>query len=382
MIKLLTSINLSVKKWLKNKLISLLQSFIRRWGNILNINSMLMNSTGIKLVDLSFWAMNRYPSTYQTMTALDSAGISYLSKVKGTNMESMFGGMYSNQVCPNLTTLNTSSWDTSEVTSMRGMFGGAQKLTTVDISGWDTSKVTDMSYMFTFCRVINNLNVSSWNTANVTNMCDMFYGCDKLTTLNCAGWNTSKVTDISYMFGGCDALTSVGNLGNWNVSKVTSMRNMFEDAPITSINVSTWNTSACSSFDYMFCNTKLTSIDLGSNFTNANMDMSSDAYHMLAECTNLKVIRIASNTFRLTGSNSMFEDDTALQYLILDTTSVIPMGGSNIEKLNTTCKILVPASLLNSYKGSTNWSSRSSQFDSIANYTITRSNGQVTVVKK
>ena len=55
------------------------------------------------------------------------------------------------------------------------------------------------------------------------------------------------------------------------------------------------------------------------------------------------------------------------------------MNDLNCGGLNTTCKILVPSALLDTYKSATNWSSRASQFDAIENYTITRSNGRITV---
>jgi len=45
------------------------------------------------------------------------------------------------------TTLNLSSFDTSNVTNMHGMFWGAEA-TTLDLSSFDTSSVTNMYYMF------------------------------------------------------------------------------------------------------------------------------------------------------------------------------------------------------------------------------------------
>ena len=55
------------------------------------------------------------------------------------------------------------------------------------------------------------------------------------------------------------------------------------------------------------------------------------------------------------------------------------MNDGSCGKLNTTCKILVPRALLDTYKAAANWSSKASQFDAIEDYTITRSNGRVTV---
>ena len=74
-----------------------------------------------------------------------------------------------------------------------------------------------------------------------------------------------------------------------------------------------------------------------------------------------------------------FTSCNKLEYLIIGTdTFKFPLKSSS-HNLNTTCKILVPSSLISTYQNDTNWSSRASQFDAIENYTITRSNGQVTV---
>ena len=74
---------------------------------------------------------------------------------------------------------------------------------------------------------------------------------------------------------------------------------------------------------------------------------------------------------------------TALEYLIIgSSTFKFAMRVSNCGGLNTSCKILVPSALLDTYKSATNWSARADQFDAIENYTITRSNGRVTVTAK
>lgn len=54
--------------------------------------------------------------------------------------------MFSN--CNSLSSLDVSSFDTSQVTNMSGMFRSISGLSSLDISSFDTSKVTDMSSMF------------------------------------------------------------------------------------------------------------------------------------------------------------------------------------------------------------------------------------------
>ena len=77
------------------------------------------------------------------------------------------------------TTLDLSSFDTSEVTIMSNMFRNSSA-TTLDLSSFDTSKVTDMSSMFRDSSA-TTLDLSSFNTSNVTSMSYMFRGSSATT---------------------------------------------------------------------------------------------------------------------------------------------------------------------------------------------------------
>jgi len=69
-----------------------------------------------------------------------------------------------------LTNLNT-----SEVTTMRGMFAGCFSLTSLDLSNFNTENVQNMSSMFYGCSSLTSLDLSNFDTSNVTNMNSMFY---------------------------------------------------------------------------------------------------------------------------------------------------------------------------------------------------------------
>ena len=88
-----------------------------------------------------------------------------------------------------MTSIDLSALDTSEVKNMMGMFGGCIKLTSLDVSNFDTSEVTDMSYMFSYCSRLTSLDVSNFDTSSVTNMDSMF--------CNCPAWNTVDQTKFS-----------------------------------------------------------------------------------------------------------------------------------------------------------------------------------------
>ena len=117
--------------------------------------------------------------------------------------------------CTNITEINLSNFNTSNVTNMEGMFAYCSSLTSLDLSNFDTSQVTHMLYMFYNCSSLISLDLSNFNTSNVTNMESMFAYCSSLTSLDLSNFDTSQVTDMFYMFPYCSSLTSL-NLSNFN----------------------------------------------------------------------------------------------------------------------------------------------------------------------
>ena len=130
--------------------------------------------------------------------------------------------------CEALTSIDVSGFDTSNVTSMRGMFASCSNLTSITgLDSFDTSKVTNMYAMFSECEALTSIDVSSFNTSNVANMSFMFFQCNALesiTELN--HFDTSNVTTLKQMFYCCYALTSI-DLSSFDTSKVTDMASIF-----------------------------------------------------------------------------------------------------------------------------------------------------------
>ena len=93
--------------------------------------------------------------------------------------------------------------DTSNVTSMNGMFAGCVSLISLDVSKFNTENVTDMSYMFYVCRSLTSLDVSDWNVSNVTDMSRMFFDSNESirNESTIAGWNITPSTNQTEMFG-------------------------------------------------------------------------------------------------------------------------------------------------------------------------------------
>lgn len=108
---------------------------------------------------------------------------------------------YMFQYAYNLTNLTgLSSFNTSNVTSMRGTFERMYSLENIDVSHFDTSKVTDMTAMFTGLRKIKKLDLRNFNTSKVTSMIHMFNDCASLTDLNVTSFDTSNVSAMGNMF--------------------------------------------------------------------------------------------------------------------------------------------------------------------------------------
>ena len=124
---------------------------------------------------------------------------------------------------------NIENLNTSEVTTMSGMFYGCSKLRNLDLSNFDTGNVTSMSGMFYRCSNLANLKVNNWNTSNVTNMSQMFFGCSSLTSLDLISFNTANVQSMSTMFQGCSNLTTIYASNGWNVEGVIYSDRMFKD---------------------------------------------------------------------------------------------------------------------------------------------------------
>jgi len=83
------------------------------------------------------------------------------------------------------------SWDTSGVTSMEGLFWGANDFNQ-DISGWDVSAVTTMKDMFRGFTSFNR-DISGWDVSNVGTFDGMFYDARGFG-FSLGGWPLSKIS--------------------------------------------------------------------------------------------------------------------------------------------------------------------------------------------
>ena len=161
---------------------------------------------------------------FSSLKSVKMIDLSNLDTSYVTDMNYMFDGM---SHLENITF--GEKFDTSNVTNMNQMFAtwdGVSQLKTINLSSFKTSKVTNMSGMFAGLTELTELDLSNFDTSSVTNMGQMFEGLSKITELDLSNFDTSNVTSMSAMFNKCSSLKAL-DLSNFNTKKVTTMLNMF-----------------------------------------------------------------------------------------------------------------------------------------------------------
>ena len=183
---------------------------------------------------------------FQSCSVLTSIDLSHFDTRKVTTMEWMFNG------CNKLTSLDLSAFNTAEVTSMNCMFSNCFALEELNLKKFETDKVTDFYGMFSYCKNLTSLDLSNFKTSNVVSMGLMFARCSKLKSVNLSSFDTSKVVNMSYLFHQCDSLKTL-DLSNFNTSNVTDMSKMFYQCKVlVSIDVSHFDVSKVTDLTEMF----------------------------------------------------------------------------------------------------------------------------------
>jgi surface protein len=93
-----------------------------------------------------------------------------------------------------------------------------------------------MESMFYYCNLLTSLNISSFNTSNVINMSEMFKYCSSLTSIDLSSFNTSKVTAFVQMFQYCSLLTNVTGIGSLSIVELIYANFMFESVTLNNSN--------------------------------------------------------------------------------------------------------------------------------------------------
>ena len=212
----------------------------------------------------------------------------------------------------------SNKWNTSNVTTMNGMFYGCKALEFLpDISEWVTDKITDLSSMFEGCEILETLpDISKWDVGNVKSMSYMFNGCESLEYLpELSNWKTNNLETIESMFQNCKNLISLKGLENWNTSQISNMSYTFQNCwSLTDLDgISYWNTEKVISFSNMFdqCENLIILPDLSNWITKKAEKMN----YMLSNCKKLESLPDISkwDVQNVISMNSMFENCSSLK---------------------------------------------------------------------
>ena len=212
----------------------------------------------------------------------------------------------------NLSSINLSNLDTSNVTKMNSMFYHCRNIVKLNLTSLDTSNVTTMGEMFYNCRSIVNLDFSSLDTSKVIDMENIFYGCSGLTTVDLSSLNTSKLQKATGMFYGCKSLISLdlSMLDFQSISQISDVKDnewdygaMFQDCSSLKTLKLPRLTSKITNYSHLFygCN-NLTDLDLSLMDSSNVTDMSS----MFYDCSGLKTLNLSLNTQNVAKMDSMF----------------------------------------------------------------------------
>ena len=267
--------------------------------------------------------------SFQSLEGIE--GIEHLNTSETTSMEGMFYG------CVVKNNMNLSALNTSKVKNMSNMFYNAQ-IPSVSLSGLDCSEVTDMEAMFMNAS-ISQINLTGLCTSKLTSMGSMFEGCQIKDNLDLSGFNTEKVTSMSSLFENCTATDIC--LASFKTSNVTDMSSMFEGcSKLTSLDLTTFNTENVQNNCSMFKDcSSLTSLTLG----NFSVGFSTDLSAMFQGCSALTSVDLSKfNTANVIDMQYMFDGCKSLASLdvsMFDTGNVLNMcnmfsGCSSLTELD------------------------------------------------
>ena len=266
---------------------------------------------------------------FQSLEGIE--GIEHLNTSETTSMEGMFYG------CVVKNNMNLSAHNTSKVKNMSNMFFNAQ-IPSVSLSGLDCSEVTDMEAMFMNAS-ISQIDLTGLRTSKLTSMGSMFEGCQIKDNLDLSGFNTEKVTSMSSLFKNCTATDIC--LASFKTSNVTDMSSMFEGcSKLTSLDLTTFNTENVQNNCSMFKDcSSLTSLTLGNFYVGFSTNLSA----MFQGCSALTSVDLSKfNTANVIDMQYMFDGCKSLASLdvsMFDTGNVLNMcnmfsGCSSLTELD------------------------------------------------
>ena len=235
-----------------------------------------------------------------------------------------------------VTTKLCTSINKKAIVSMSSMFYGS-KTSKIDLSSFDTSNVVNMSGMFNSCTNINKLNLRNFDTSKVSYMFTMFYSATSLEEVNLDGFDLTSSTSgsniLGGMFSGANNLKRV-SMKNWKIPETFTNAIGCRTSSLCSesleyIDVTDWDLSKTKNLNGLFGNLNAKEIKGLETWDTQNI---AHMGNMFGAAKNLKSLNLSSfNTSKVTNMSKMFSDATSLEEVKLDGFDLTSStSGSNI----------------------------------------------------
>ncbi|MBQ3307082.1 MAG: BspA family leucine-rich repeat surface protein [Bacilli bacterium] len=251
------------------------------------------------------------------------------------------------------TSIDTSSFDTSNVINMKEAFAGCSNLEMIDVTNFDTGNVKNMTSMFGGCSSLTELNLSSFDLRGASSFSaisgNIFGGTSSLKKLNLSnmklpadmshaifrsglmssspieeidvtGWYLSNTTNAYGLFAanGSNGLGGTGlkriiGLDTWDTSHITNMSQMFQGlSSLTTLDLSNFNTSKVTNMDEMFkrCS-DLIELNLSGFDLRGNNSFSAIATGIFGETSSLKKLNLSNMKLPADMANAIFRYGSA-----------------------------------------------------------------------
>ena len=222
----------------------------------------------LKSVDLSAWNCASVTTIYEMFE--EATGIESIILPKN-GMPQLQNAASAFRHCESLLSIDVSGLANANLSSVYYLFSGCYNLQeAVGYENLVTSKVKDVSYFFASCRELTSIDVSAWDVSNVTDFAAVFSQCWTLTSIEGLNkWNTSNGVEFTNMFTSCWELPSLTFGPNFKTSKGTDFKGMFLEArKLQVLDISMFDTTSATNMSSFFKDMpNLRQVTLGSKFS-------------------------------------------------------------------------------------------------------------------
>lgn len=197
------------------------------------------------------------------------------------------------QNCSNLKEVHFGS-NFPDVSGIANCFRECGSLEVVDTENINrTTACKDHQYMFFCCHNLQSLDLSTWDFSDTTSLTYAFYDCKRLESITFGNYNFGNLTTLDYSFSYCSSLVSIPLSGKTiDFSKVTKFQYAFQYCYyLYEMDMSNWTCSMTASnttqmFDYCYGLVKVA-------FPASTTGMHN---YILRNCYNLKTIIVNATT--------------------------------------------------------------------------------------